>query len=247
MNDYTYIMNSTNNYTEGGGEMKEEKEWTLKDAIKMYYGKIELPEEEAKKVDEIFCKMNNSGFKEKCQEIASKNRKKNWHFGRWNISKVACLMTVLCITVVLCGFTLVMGYIKFLRVKDFDDHSEVETYSDDLIDEKTPNVIETYYEPVWIPEGYRKDYEHKSNVSYLISYISGEDEYIDDCQNLPVVKTNYGSEQGKHEAVSFGNYSGEFIKTSTNNYLIVSDGVYIYSIIASGMDKNTMIRMLYGE
>jgi hypothetical protein len=47
--------------------------------------------------------------------------------------------------------------------------------------------------------------------------------------------------------VKFGIFVGEFIETDKSNYLIVTDGVYLYDIIADNMNKDSLIRMLNGD
>lgn len=226
--------------------MKEEKVWTVKEAIKLYFGETKLSDEESRKVDEALQSMNENGFKEKCHELVSKKEKSIWHIGRFGISKVACMVAVVVLVTSLCGFTVVMGYLKRLHVVEHGDHSEVQINYDDQDSVNCHRHIETYYEPVWIPDGYNKDYEYKGESSYSIIYVSN-DKHLDYQQYLPNVKYNYGAEIGKHFVVAFGRYSGEFIETEKDNYLIVTDGIYVYSVIAANMDKNIMIKMLQGE
>ena len=57
--------------------MKQDKEYTLKDAIGMYYGKSGLSKEDIEKIDERLYDMNKSGLKERCQGIAFQKRKNN--------------------------------------------------------------------------------------------------------------------------------------------------------------------------
>lgn len=230
--------------------MKEEKEWTLKEAVKLYYGETKLPDEETEKVDKILNALDESGCREKCLKSASQKEKSIWYIGSLQVSKAACLITIVCVTIGLCGFSLVMGYINRLKVKELDNHTEVTFDDRDMNGEEPPKVIENCYEPVWVPEGFEKEYEGRTDTSYAISYRKGN-KFIDYSQIVTWVKTHYGAEHGKSENVAFGEYSGVLIEDSkwgdTCYYLIVTDGKYVYDLISSDVDKETLIKMLCGE
>ena len=230
--------------------MKEEKDRTIKETVKLYYGETGLTEDEAEKVDDILHSMEVSGFREKCRQSASKKEKSIWHIGSLQVSKAVCLITIVCVNVGICSFSLVMGYINRLKVEEFDNHTEVTFDDRDMNGVEPPKVIENCHEPVWVPEGFEKDYEGRTDTTYAISYRKGN-KFIDYSQIVTWGKTHYGAEHGKRENVVFGEYSGVLIEESkwgdTLYYLIVTDGKYVYDLISSDVDKETLIKMLCGE
>ena len=232
-----------------GGDMKQDKEYTMKDAIKMYYGETGLSEADIEKIDERVCDMNKSGLKEKCQEIAYQKKKSIWRIGRLYVSKAACLVTLFCLIVAVGGFTLVRAYIKMLQVKDLGNHAEVEYLSEDLINGDYPKVIEEYFEPVWIPEGYRIYRTVRRDVYYHVEYRNNKGESILYMQEVLWGNPYYGAEKIQQEDIEFGKYSGELVIDGRDKryYLIVTDGMYLYGIITSEIDKETIIKMFMGE
>lgn len=242
--------NRTMGYTKVG-DMTENKEFTVKKVIKQYYGDEELYSEYAEEVDKILSDLDHESIKEKCLSSAQEKENKVLHIGKFVMSKAACMVVGVCIITILCGFgyAVVSGYIKGIKIKDMDDHSEVEfEYHDNLDADKViriPSEIEEYYEPVWVPDGYIKIYEKKDDISNVIIYESVDQGLqIVYHQDLIKVKRYYNSIDGKHEEVLFGRYSGEYIETTKSNYLIVTDGIYLYSIIADCLNKDDLIKMI---
>ncbi len=229
--------------------MKHNKKYTLQDAIKMYYGENSLSEEDTEKIDEALKKMNNSDLKGKCQKIVSRKEKKIWQIGRLHISKAACFVTLICLLVAVSGFTLVRAYIKMLRVKDIGNCAVVEYISGKITYGDYPEVIEEYFDPVWIPEGYELSETVKRDIYYRTEYSNKKGGYINYKQGILYLNPHFSAEKGIHEDVEFGKYSGEFIVAERSNFLIVTDGVYLYSLMAYGseIDKDTMIKMIIGE
>ncbi len=234
-----------------GGDMKDDKGITLKEAIKLYYGEIDLTDTEKEEIDERLRKIEESGFLEKCKEVArqkqEERKKKFVHIGRWCISKVACLIiSVIIVGVLGVGvYAAVRSNIMGIEVDKNGDHSEVVVDYNDSTGE-TLSVIKDYYLPIWVPEGYRLETEYKLNERhYKVTFVNDDDEdRIDYNQYLPIVNIYYGAEEGSHENVSFGRYTGEFIDSQSTHFLIVTDGIYLYSIISEKIDKETMMKML---
>ncbi|MBR5177419.1 MAG: DUF4367 domain-containing protein [Lachnospiraceae bacterium] len=231
--------------------MKENEGITLKEAIKLYYGEVTLSEEEEREVDEMLREIEESGFLEKCKEVArqkQKEREKKFvHIGRWCISKAACLIIAVLIVGLLGGtaYAAVRSHIREIEVNVNGDHSEVEVHYNDSTDE-TLSVIKDYYLPIWVPEGYWLEAEYRLNERhYKVTYVNEDDEdRINYNQYLPAVNIYYGAEEGIHENVSFGKYTGEYIDSQSTHYLIVTDGTYLYSIISKKIDKETMMKMI---
>lgn len=240
MNKNTEIMN---NY-EGGGVVKEEEAWTLKDAVRLYYGETKLSEEESKQVDEILLSMDKSGLKEKCQKIALEREKKVWHIGRLCLNRVACIIFVACIFLTSTGFAAYIGYIRNIEVVDKGDHSEVDyTYYEGSDAVKLSN-IKDYYIPTWIPDGYAIDMENKNPQKYSICYVSKENaNIIYYHQSLVSVNTYFSTEKGESKDVSFGGFTGQYIETPKVNYLIVTDGEYLYDVIGD-VDKDILEKII---
>ena len=63
-------------------------------------------------------------------------------------------------------------------------------------------------------------------------------------QKLPKGANHYSTENGCHEKVSFGNYTGEYVETDSAFYLVVTDGTYLYSLVSDSENKETLINML---
>ena len=59
MREYTKCIE---NIQQGGSDMKEDKGITLKEAIKLYYGEIDLTDTEKEEIDERLRKIEESGF-----------------------------------------------------------------------------------------------------------------------------------------------------------------------------------------
>ena len=247
MNKYT---KSADKYTKMGGEMKEDKYITLKEVIKMYYGEVTLTEAEEEEVDACLREMEENGFLEKCKEIARQAQKererKCVRIGRWWINKVACLIITVLIVGILgaTAYAAVRSHIKGIEVNEKADHSEVSVDYNDSTDEAL-STIKDYYIPIWVPDGYYLESEQKNKEKYSITYAEeGDEDIISYIQYLSGVNIYYGAEEGISEKVSFGKYIGEYIESQSTNYLIVTDGTYLYSIISEKIDKETMMKML---
>lgn len=240
------IINTTD---KGGGEMTDNSRQDLKEIVKAYYGKPTLTPEEAEEVEQLLSKIEASGFKEKCCEIAKKQEKKYWHIGKLTLSRVACLIGSICCITLLCGFTVFSVYIKDLRMVNKGDHEEIGYTLDQNADVKSPKRIEVYYDPIWVPEGYHIEWAIKHDKDYDILYVSDDensDYTISYEQILLGMNPHLSTENGKHEEVSFGRYYGEYVDTDNGNFLIVSDGVYVYILIsAEDINKEDLIRMLH--
>ena len=230
--------------------MKNDEGITLKEAVKLYYGEVSLSEEEEKEVDDMLREIEESGFLEKCKEIAREKERererKIIHIGRLKISRVAGLIFLVCFISVfgITAYAAVMSHIRGIEVNEMGDHSEVAVdYNPENEEERS--AIATYYKPVWVPDGYHLDSEEKYAGKYRLLYISdaGEDQIVY-YQTLPSVKVYYSTEDGLSEKVAFGQYSGEYIETDSMNYLIVTDGAYIYSLIADTLNKQELIKMI---
>ena len=242
------IINTTDR---GGGEMTDNSRQDLKEIVKTYYGKPTLTPKETIEVEQLLSKIEASGFKEKCCEIAKKQEKKYWHIGKLTLSRVACIIVGICFITLLCGFTVVSAYIKSLRMENKGNHEEIRYTFDHNADIKSPETIETYFDPVWVPEGYHLESSTKDLLEYRNRYIADDTDvnyriiYI---QGLPYRNYNLSTENGKREVVSFGKYYGEFIVTDRGNYLVVTDGIYIFIIISDEeLEKENLIEMLNKE
>ena len=234
----------------------DEEKYSLKEAIDLYFGEPRLTEEEEKQIDERLKKIEESGFLDKCKEVARQSEKKRIRIGRLCISKVACIVFIVCLSTALTGgivYAAVLNHIQGIQVKDMGNYGELEIdYNDVSVtvenQEKNPPLeILDYYEPTWIPDGYYKDNEHKHIMSYSINYLSKDsDRDIYYSQYTSTAKYYYSTENERPERVSFGEYSGEYIETDDDNYLIVTDGTYIYSLIAQSGDigKQELIKMI---
>ena len=238
----------------------EDSEVEISNLEGLFYDVPTLSEEEQKEIDKMIKEVEDKGFKDKFFALAEETERKRKNIlkiGSLHISKAACMIVIICLATVLLGVTVyaaVRNYIKSIQVEDLDDHSEIEIqYNDvsvmDTVEEEKNNIeILEYYDPTWIPEGYSALSETKDAMINSIVYESAESGYrIVYHQTLPSVKKNYNSINGRHENVKFGIFVGEFIETDKSNYLIVTDGVYLYDIIADNMNKDSLIRMLNGD
>lgn len=226
-----------------GGEMKTEQGETLKEIVKQYYGAGTSADQ--KTIDECIKNVEARGFLEECRKAVAEQENKRIHIGKLHINKVACVVVVLSIIMFVTGFTIVIKHIKSIQLVNKEDHSEVLFEYNDNPNEKTPNKIKEYYTPAWIPEGYRIISEVKSDHGYYINYESSDGRYqIAYSQTLTMVKQHFSTENGKSESVTFDIYKGEYIETGKSNYLIVTDGTYLYSIIGDVEGKDVLIKML---
>lgn len=250
MTEYT---NEITKYTKvRWGDMNENKGFTIKEVIKQYYGDEELYSEYAEEADKILSDLDHESIKEKCLSQAQEKENKFLHIGKFVMSKTACMVAGVCIITILCGFgyAVVSGYIKGIKIKDMEDHSEVEfEYRDSSNYQKTIPIltkIEEYYEPVWIPDGYVKESEYKHDDDYEICYISDEG-LIYYHQSLPGFKHHFGAEHGERTEVIIGKYTGYFVESNQGNYLVVHDETYLYCVISEHLDRISMIRMLEND
>ena len=236
----------------GGGynlnDNVEESEERFTNLDRIMYGIPELSEDEEKEIDDMIKEVESTGFVEKCREIARQREKKVIRIGYLCINKAACMIFVICFSTVLIGgiaYAAVQKNIQSIQIKDMGDHSEVDLEYNDTTGLNL-SKIEDYYKPAWIPDGYNIESEYMCDVYYNISYVdSFSSDMIYYSQYLPCAKYHYSTENGKSEKVKFGVYSGEYISTEHETYLIVTDGTYLYSIISGEkLNKETMIKML---
>ncbi|MBR4344970.1 MAG: DUF4367 domain-containing protein [Lachnospiraceae bacterium] len=225
--------------------MKEKQLFTIREVVKQYYNGEDIYEHYADEADEVIKTIDEKKLKEECIKAYNKQENKIWQIGKMSVNKIACITCLIVFALTATGFVVVSGYIKSLTVVEKEDHSEVEYANSDLMRNEVMEIIEQYIEPIWIPEGYHFAKAYKKEKEYNIVYQSDIDDYrILYSQSLLSMKINYGAEKGEKENVIFGEYSGEFIKTKNGNYLIITDGMYLYSIIASNLSKEEMIKML---
>lgn len=246
MNNYT---KSAEKYTKMGGEMKEDKYITLKEVIKMYYGEVTLTEAEEEEVDACLREMEENGFLEKCKEIARQSQKererKCVRIGRWWINKVACLIITLIVGILgVTTYAAVRSHINSIQITDKENHSEIKVEYND--GDSTLSAIEDYYAPNWIPDGYYLSSENKFELEYDIVYTNNQGDRILYDQYLPTLKSHYSTENYLKEKVEFDEYSGWYVETDPEKYLIVTDGTYLYSLIdtTGNIDKQDLIKML---
>ena len=237
----------------------DDNETDIRELEELFYEVPDLSEKKEKEIDEMIREVERKAFLEKIQALAEENEKKCQkkviNIGHFGISKVACILVIICLSVVTLGVTAYASiriYIQSIQVKDMRDHSELEIEYNDVSDvdaaQKNYGLITDfcYYEPIWVPDGYHMESEYKSDVDYSIVYDTENSEsYINYQQYLPFVKHHYSTENGKSESVSFGKYSGEYIETDDANYLIVTDGTYIYSLISESVYKDEFVKMIY--
>lgn len=240
----------------GGRGMKKDRQFTLREVINQYYNDEDIYEQYSDEADAILNSVDKTSIKEKCKEVARQSEKKRIRIGRLCISKVACMFFVICLSIVLTGgivYAAVLNHIRSIKVQDMGDHGEIDIDFNNVpatgeAQEKNPTLeILDYYEPAWIPEGYYKENEHRYAMSYSIDYLSKDfNKYIYYSQDTSTVKSNYSTENGSSEQVSFGEYSGEYIETDDSNYLIVTDGTYIFSLISQSenVGRQELIKMI---
>lgn len=236
-----YLSGQYGNSRKGG--MKDNGS-SLKETVKLYYGDIDLSDEEGQLADELLESMERNGIKNECLRIIREEEKKKWHWGSFYFSKAACIVFLLCLIVVSTGFIVIQSHIRNIRIKDKENYSLIEIEYNDDMNVPAPAVIEDYKEPVWIPEGYYIDSVYKKELDYEIIYQSEDGYQIVYHQFLPTVNYHFSGENGKSEKVSFGRYSGEFIETGYDNFLVVTDGKYIYILISDIIDRDSLIKML---
>ena len=137
-----------------------------------------------------------------------------------------------------------MNHIKSIEVKDLDTHSEIEVIYNNDVDTVIMSHISDYKRPDWVPEDYYVDSEFKTDGSYNIIYKSKEENYrLHYSQDLSSLNAHYSTEDGIKEKIMFGKYTGEFIETEEGNYLIVTDGTYLYSLIGN-VDYEAMKKII---
>lgn len=228
-----------------GGGMRNETTESVKTAIKHYYndGKDIVSDEE---VEEMIRSVESTGFLDKCREVMEKKKKGRIHIGRLSINKVACFICIISSAVLLCGFVALSYYIKGIRLDNKGDHEVIKYDLDPNSNTGKLKKIETYYDPAWVPEGYHLEWAIKHDKEYDVLYYSDDNRFkIRYIQTLPEENYNISTENGKKEDVSFGKYTGEFVESDNSNYLIVTDGTYVYIIMSNNVGKEDLEKMLY--
>ncbi len=232
----------------------EDSEVEISNLEGLFYDVPTLSEEEQKEIDKMIKEVEDKGFKDKFFALAEETERKRKNIlkiGSLHISKAACMIVIICLSTVLLGVTVyaaVLKHIKSLEVTDKGNYEEVSLAYNDYLDTSCISKIESFYKPIWIPDDYHVVSENKSESMYSIIYKSDVDGLqIAYNQYLPQINIYFSTENGKHENVAFGGFNGEYIETGRSNYLIVTDGVYLYSIIADDIDKQLMIQMLCGN
>ena len=249
------VLSKTNKNTYGEGyEMncnKEDSGESFNQVIKQFYDEPDLSEEEELLVEEMLQNAEKKRIKENCLQIIgekeTEKKNKTIRIGRLHLSRVACFIIVIIIISAIGGYAYaaVIRHIKSIEVKNYKTHGEVEIEYNDNGETVTLDEIEDYYQPIWVPDGYQVASEYKYLMTYDITYKMDVRHIIYYHQTLPVVNVHYSTEDGIAEKITFGNFTGEFVATRNGtNYLIVTDGTYIYSLVGS-IDKETMIKMLY--
>lgn len=230
-----------------GGEMKTEQGETLKEIVKQYYGAGTSADQ--KTIDECIKNVEARGFLEECRKAVAEQEKKRIHIGRLSINKVACLVSVVSIVILLCGFIVISYYIKGIKLDNKGDHEVIKYDLDSGSNTGKLKKIETYYDPAWVPEGYHLKWAIKHDKDYDVLYYSDDEDSdykISYEQILPGLNPYLSTENGKHEEVSFREYSGEYVDTGDNLFLVVTDGIYVYIIISNkDINKDDLIRMLH--
>ena len=157
-------------------ENDEEKEITLEEALKLYYDEPEIPEEEKETIDRLIREVEATGFKEKCIQLAREKeleRKRKIRIGRWYIPKIACVIICVCMISAMgvYGYASFSKHIKGIEVTDLEDHSEVELeYNQESNSTYRPDIIEEYYKPEWLPEGYCLKSEFTTDTIYSLIF-----------------------------------------------------------------------------
>ena len=225
--------------------MRNETAESFKTAIKRYYndGKDIVSDEE---VEEMIRSVESTGFLDKCREVMEKKKKGRIHIGRLSINKVACFICIISSAVLICGFVALSYYIKGIRLDNKGDHEVIKYDLDPNSNTGKLKKIETYYDPAWVPEGYHLEWAIKHDKEYDVLYYSDDNRFkIRYIQTLPEENYNISTENGKKEDVSFGKYTGEFVESDNSNYLIVTDGTYVYIIMSNNVGKEDLEKMLY--
>ena len=226
--------------------MKEERLWTFKEIVNEYYGNIAFSGEE-KEIETVFDALDDNKILKECHDVINRNNKKIWRVGKLCIRKASCVAVLALSLFIACGFKLMIYCIEDIEVVDMNNHGEVKLELNGNADSVIPSTIEEYKKPQWIPDNYSIYTEKKDETVYSIVWESEDNSYlIFYHQYLPSDNVHYSTENGTREKVSFGKYKGEFILSEKCNYLIVTDGIYLYSLMAENIDKETMIKMMVG-
>ncbi len=243
MNDYERrSIRNIWKFTKGGG-MKGAK-YSLKDIISLYYGDTDIVDINKINADEILKSFSENGFENECSKIAGIREKRTWRIGGVYLDRAVCIAIMLSLLLVVTGFIVISRYIDRIRILDTNNYSYVEIDYNKNSSIVSLDRIESYKEPDWIPDGYYIDSIYKKELEYTIIYQSNEGFQIVYSQYVPGIKHHYSAETGNHQIVTFGEYSGEFVETDTGNYLIVTDGIYLYSLTADYVDRDSLIKML---
>ena len=226
----------------GGGYNMDNKQEDLDEG----FDESNLSEEKKVLIDKLIREVESTGFKEKCLQIVAEKEKKTIHIGRVHLNRVACLIITVIIISSLGGvaYAAVLNHIKSIEVKDLDTHSEIEVIYNNDVDTVIMSHISDYKRPAWVPEDYYVDLEFKTDGSYSMIYKSKRDnDRLYYCQYLSSINAHYSTEKGTKEKIMFGEYTGEFIETEDGNYLIVTDGTYLYSLIGN-VDYEVMKKII---
>jgi len=228
----------------------EDSEVEISNLEGLFYDVPTLSEEEQKEIDKMIKEVEDKGFKDKFFALAEeteRKRKNILNIGSLHISKVAIMIVTVCLSTVLLGVTVyaaILNHIKSIEVKDLDTHSEIEVIYNNDVDTVIMSHISDYKRPAWVPEEYYVDSEFKTDGSYSMVYKSKKgNDRLNYSQYLSSVNAHYSTEKGTKEKIMFGEYTGEFIETEDGNYLIVTDGTYLYSLIGN-VDSETMKKII---
>ena len=228
----------------------EDSEVEISNLEGLFYDVPTLSEEEQKEIDKMIKEVEDKGFKDKFFALAEETERKRKNIlkiGSLHISKAACMIVIICLSTVLLGVTVyaaILNHIKSIEVKDLDTHSEIEVIYNNDVDTVIMSHISDYKCPAWVPEDYYVDSEFKTDGSYSMVYKSKKDnDRLNYCQYLPSVNAHYSTEEGTKEKIMLGEYTGEFIETEDGNYLIVTDGTYLYSLIGN-VDYEAMKKII---
>lgn len=180
-------------------------------------------------------------FEEKMQRLIRRQRKPYYRLINTAAKRVACIIAALLIAAagtVLSVDALREG-VKNFFVEAYEKFSKVYFEKNDNL----TNEIEVYYQPCYIPEGYKKSWSQKDKTSYYVTYTNEEGIEINYFQ---LCKSGAGINIDTEDAVTEEIGGGLFVhkEKANRSAFYFSDEKYFYEIVAyEGVSKEELIKI----
>lgn len=213
----------------------------LKRSLELYLEDLILQYPDA---DAVSAHTFSPRFERKMSALISRRKKPYYYLVNTVGKQVAVVILVILLTLSGTVFS-----VKALREPVVNFFIEIyETFSKILFsseDDENYKKIETYYAPQYIPEGFKLDYEEKTDLYYTLIYSDSENNLIIYSQHIfSKSSATIDTEGVIVEETTVNGLNAVYLINKGYCRLVMNDGVYVYSIIApSSLSRDEMLKI----